>query len=190
MRASPSSASAASAGSPPPSGRQLAWETPLPATVLKTRPVPAVIRATANNRLGDRVVRACEANPRHRATARLQRRFPAVVRARSVSRPAAATPPIRLATRRAAMPIDATSSPRDTRSAPKPRPEAVRGGGGEEYARSGAANPVDDQSAHRWSANPNRRRGRQHRRPQGGFCHAAKRERRAGWARSGPRISP
>jgi hypothetical protein len=68
-----------------------------------------------------------------------------------------------------------------TRVSPKTRLQAVRTGVGEEYAISGAANPAADQSAHRRPAHPNRRR-RVSAAPEGVFCHAAKRERRAEWS--------
>jgi hypothetical protein len=67
----------------------------------------------------------------------------------------------------------ADSEPRDTRS-PKLRPECGPCGVAEEYAISAAANPSVDQSAHRRSANPKRRRFVRPA-PEGAVCHAAKR---------------
>jgi hypothetical protein len=55
----------------------------------------------------------------------------------------------------------------------KTRSQAVPDGVGDEYATSVAANPVDDQSAHRCPANSNRRRSKR-RAPESVFCHAAR----------------
>src|SRR6202521_4558145 len=74
--------------------------------------------------------------------------------------------------RRPALPIGATSEPRDQRQNQN-TPGGGADGVGEEYAISAAANPAADQSAHRRSAHPNRRRSVS---PalEGVFCHAAK----------------
>jgi hypothetical protein len=74
--------------------------------------------------------------------------------------------------RRPTLPGGATSEPRDRR-----QNQNTPGGGaegvGDEYAISAAANPAADQSAHRCSVCPNRRRSVSPA-PEGVFCHAAK----------------
>jgi hypothetical protein len=55
--------------------------------------------------------------------------------------------------RRTAVPIGATSEPWDTRQYQN-KPGGGPDGGGDEYAIGGAANPEDDQSAHRHRLTP------------------------------------
>jgi hypothetical protein len=68
---------------------------------------------------------------------------------------------------------DGVASPRPlsgvTPDSPKSASEVYRSAGGDEYAISVAANPLVEQSAHRRSANPNRRRHRKARTGEADF---------------------